>query len=75
MWLWLVLLVSRHSLMLLLLVAPAASAVNRQCSSGLQAVMNVANAIKAGNYSCGIGIGVESMSTNAMGAWHGDGCP
>ena len=37
--------------------------------------MNVANAIKAGNYSCGIGIGVESMSTNAMGAWHGDGCP
>lgn len=45
---------------------PAAS-VNRQCSSGLQAVMNVANGIKAGNYSCGIGVGVESMSINAMG--------
>jgi acetyl-CoA acyltransferase 1 len=38
------------------------SAVNRQCSSGLQAVANVANAIKAGVIDTGIGAGVESMT-------------
>mmetsp|Transcript_31359 Transcript_31359/g.75109 ORF Transcript_31359/g.75109 Transcript_31359/m.75109 type:complete len:423 (+) Transcript_31359:74-1342(+) len=36
--------------------------VNRQCSSGLQAVAHVAAGIKAGMYDCGIGAGVESMT-------------
>lgn len=36
--------------------------VNRQCSSGLQAVANIAAAIKAGYIEIGIGAGVESMS-------------
>ena len=36
--------------------------INRQCSSGLQAVANIANAIKAGEIHAGIGGGVESMS-------------
>lgn len=36
--------------------------VNRQCSSGLQAVAQVAAAIKAGFIQVGIGAGVESMS-------------
>ena len=44
--------------------------VNRQCSSGLQAVASVAAAIKAGYYSVGLAGGVESMSTNPM-AWEG----
>jgi len=39
---------------------------NRQCSSGLQAVANIANAIHAGDISIGIGAGVESMSTHVM---------
>ncbi|XP_052094870.1 3-ketoacyl-CoA thiolase A, peroxisomal-like [Mytilus californianus] len=38
------------------------SAVNRQCSSGLQAVMNVAGSIRMGQCNMGIGAGVESMS-------------
>jgi len=38
------------------------SAVNRQCSSGLQAVANIASAIKAGVIDAGIGAGVESMT-------------
>ena len=37
-------------------------AVNRQCSSGLQAVMQIANSIRAGQIDIGIGAGVESMS-------------
>ena len=41
-------------------------AVNRQCSSGLQAVMNIANSIKAGQIDVGIGAGVESMSLFSM---------
>jgi acetyl-CoA acyltransferase 1 len=41
-------------------------AINRQCSSGLQAVANVAAAIKAGQYDVGIGAGVESMTVNTM---------
>lgn len=36
--------------------------VNRQCSSGLQAVANIAQAIRAGTISVGIAAGVESMS-------------
>merc|ERR1711871_296909 len=36
--------------------------VNRQCSSGLQAVASVASAIAAGTIDSGIGAGVESMS-------------
>ncbi|KAM0949564.1 putative acetyl-CoA C-acyltransferase [Dioscorea sansibarensis] len=44
--------------------------VNRQCSSGLQAVADVAASIKAGFYDIGIGAGLESMSTNSVG-WEG----
>lgn len=39
-------------------------AVNRQCSSGLMAVNDVALKIKAGQIDVGIGAGVESMSNN-----------
>ena len=38
------------------------NAVNRQCSSGLQAVANVYAGIKAGTIDIGIGAGVESMT-------------
>ena len=38
------------------------SAINRQCSSGLQSVMSIANSIRAGQIEVGIGAGVESMS-------------
>ncbi len=44
--------------------------LRRQCSSGLQAIAEVAAAIKAGYYTIGIGAGVESMSINPM-AWEG----
>ncbi|CAI5486820.1 unnamed protein product [Closterium sp. Naga37s-1] len=44
--------------------------VNRQCSSGLQAVADVAASIKAGYYKIGIGAGLESMTVNPM-AWEG----
>ncbi|XP_048137874.1 3-ketoacyl-CoA thiolase 2, peroxisomal isoform X2 [Rhodamnia argentea] len=44
--------------------------VNRQCSSGLQAVADVAAAIKAGFYDIGIGAGLESMTATPM-AWEG----
>ncbi|OMP86322.1 3-ketoacyl-CoA thiolase, peroxisomal, partial [Diplodia seriata] len=37
--------------------------LNRQCSSGLQACVDIANAIKAGVIDVGVGAGVESMST------------
>ena len=48
-------------------------AMNRQCSSGLQAVVTVANQIRSGEISCGIGGGVESMSLfNMMGAVNPD---
>ncbi|KAL9115172.1 MAG: hypothetical protein Q9227_000966 [Pyrenula ochraceoflavens] len=40
----------------------ALNALNRQCSSGLQACVNIANAIRAGMIDIGIGAGVESMS-------------
>jgi acetyl-CoA acyltransferase 1 len=40
----------------------AVKSVNRQCSSGLQACVDIANAISAGMIDIGIGAGVESMS-------------
>ncbi|CAL9206726.1 unnamed protein product [Musa hybrid cultivar] len=40
--------------------------VNRQCSSGLQAVADIAAAIKAGFYDFGIGAGVESMTVDPV---------
>lgn len=36
--------------------------VNRQCSSGLQALMNIAGGILQGSYDIGLACGVESMS-------------
>ena len=47
-------------------------AVNRQCSSGLQAIANVAANIKMGGIDAGIGAGVESMTS---GGHPGDGPP
>ncbi|KAL1750954.1 Thiolase, N-terminal domain-containing protein [Schizophyllum commune] len=40
------------------------STVNRLCSSGLMAVLNIAHAIQAGETGIGIAAGVESMSLN-----------
>ena len=40
--------------------------VNRQCSSGLQAIHNIASAIQCGSIQIGIAAGVESMSANPM---------
>ncbi|KDP26413.1 hypothetical protein JCGZ_17571 [Jatropha curcas] len=40
--------------------------VNRQCSSGLQAVADVAASIKAGFYDIGIGAGLESMTVDKI---------
>ena len=45
----------------------AVNTVNRQCSSGLQSVANIAGSIAAGMIEIGIGAGVESMSTKGMG--------
>lgn len=41
----------------------AARTLNRQCSSGLQACVDIANQIATGMIDIGIGAGVESMST------------
>ncbi|KAI1422556.1 thiolase [Xylaria sp. FL1777] len=41
----------------------AVRTLNRQCSSGLQACVDVANQIRTGMIEIGIGAGVESMST------------
>ncbi|KAI5617176.1 3-ketoacyl-CoA thiolase, peroxisomal, partial [Silurus asotus] len=41
--------------------------VNRQCSSGLQAVFNVAGGIRNGSYDLGLACGVESMSLRSVG--------
>ena len=41
----------------------AVKSLNRQCSSGLQACVDIANAIRCGMIEIGIGSGVESMST------------
>ena len=43
---------------------------HRQCSSGLQAVADVAAAIRAGFYNVGLAGGVEAMSQTPM-AWEG----
>ena len=40
----------------------AVKALNRQCSSGLQACVDIANAIRSGMIEVGVGAGVESMS-------------
>ncbi|KAI9863998.1 MAG: 3-ketoacyl-CoA thiolase with broad chain length specificity [Vezdaea acicularis] len=40
----------------------ALKALNRQCSSGLQACVDIANEIKTGMIEIGVGAGVESMS-------------
>jgi acetyl-CoA acyltransferase 1 len=40
--------------------------INRQCSSGLQAVAHIANAIATGQIEVGLAGGVESMSMNPM---------
>lgn len=41
----------------------AVRSLNRQCSSGLQAVVDIANAIRSGMIEVGVGAGVESMSS------------
>ncbi|KAF7246019.1 3-ketoacyl-CoA thiolase A, peroxisomal [Varanus komodoensis] len=43
------------------------SCVNRQCSSGLQAVINIAGGIRNGSYEIGMACGVESMSLRSAG--------
>lgn len=43
-------------------VSAAVRSLNRQCSSGLQACVDIANAISAGMIEVGVGAGVESMS-------------
>lgn len=40
------------------------NAINRQCSSGLTAVNDIANKILTGQIDCGLALGVESMSQN-----------
>ena len=44
----------------------ACQSINRLCSSGLQSVASIANAIKAGDIEIGIGGGFESMSNYDM---------
>ncbi|XP_076868775.1 3-ketoacyl-CoA thiolase, peroxisomal [Brachyhypopomus gauderio] len=41
--------------------------VNRQCSSGLQALLNIAGGIRNGSYDMGLACGVESMSLQSVG--------
>ncbi|XP_038044484.1 3-ketoacyl-CoA thiolase B, peroxisomal-like [Patiria miniata] len=48
-------------------VSVPVNTVNRQCSSGLQAFMNIAGGIKNGVYDMGIAAGVESMSRMQQG--------
>ncbi|KAN0098531.1 thiolase [Hyaloscypha variabilis] len=43
-------------------VSAAVKSLNRQCSSGLQACVDIANAISTGMIEVGVGAGVESMS-------------
>ena len=43
-------------------VSTAVKSLNRQCSSGLQACVDIANAIRSGMIDVGVGAGVESMS-------------
>lgn len=42
--------------------------VNRQCSSGLQALLNIAGAIRSGSIDLGLACGVESMSLRSIGS-------
>ncbi|KAE8220058.1 hypothetical protein CF319_g6359 [Tilletia indica] len=44
--------------------------VNRWCSSGLMAVRSVANQIQAGEISCGLAIGAESMTFHPKRDWN-----
>jgi acetyl-CoA acyltransferase 1 len=44
-------------------VTAAVRSLNRQCSSGLQACVDIAHAIQSGMIEVGIGAGVESMSS------------
>lgn len=41
--------------------------VNRMCSSGLQALLNIAGGIRNGSYDMGLACGVESMSLRSVG--------
>ncbi|KAF4075707.1 hypothetical protein AMELA_G00222000 [Ameiurus melas] len=41
--------------------------VNRQCSSGLQAILNIAGGIRNGFHDMGLACGVESMSLRSVG--------
>lgn len=41
----------------------AVKSLNRQCSSGLQAIIDIANALKSDMIEVGIGAGVESMTS------------
>lgn len=41
----------------------AVKSLNRQCSSGLQAIVDISNSIRSGMIDIGIGSGVESMSS------------
>uniref|UniRef100_A0A8B9LVX6 acetyl-CoA C-acetyltransferase n=1 Tax=Astyanax mexicanus TaxID=7994 RepID=A0A8B9LVX6_ASTMX len=41
--------------------------VNRQCSSGLQALFNIAGGIRNGSFDLGLACGVESMSLRSVG--------
>lgn len=47
-------------------VSTAVKSLNRQCSSGLQACVDIANAICSGMIDIGIGAGVESMSQQVI---------
>lgn len=40
------------------------NSINRQCSSGLTAINDIANKILTGQIDCGLALGVESMSQN-----------
>ncbi|KAG7891914.1 hypothetical protein KL925_001858 [Ogataea polymorpha] len=59
--------VNEHRAAMLAAGVPASSsflAVNRQCSSGLMAINDIANKILVGQIKCGLAAGVESMSKN-----------
>ena len=44
----------------------AVKSTNRQCSSGLQACVDIANAIRSGMIEIGVGSGVESMTSQYL---------
>merc|ERR1719352_1760631 len=45
--------------------------LNRQCSSGLSAILAITGEIRAGVIDCGIGAGVERMTGGGMGGGGG----